>query len=1034
MTFILFNVTSATDSSQFKMLESYQITGLIPDINDSYGVAFRDFTDDDYPDIYLVCFRNLNRLLINNGGIVPFIDRTIYSGLGGYLMPRGETNLELGSCAADYDNDGHPDIFLAGWGKTHRLYHNLGNLVFEDATDALNLKGILDANQGLWLDVDNDGYLDLYITDEHNSNRLFKNNKNGYFNEVIWTNTFIDSAISQGACAGDYDKDGDMDIYVCNWFAPDYLLINDGSGIFKKSGLNLPTLNESFQSNSASSGDMDNDGDLDLLVSTKEGHVFFYRNMSYASGVNFKLDIANSLDLNGKDAYGTLLQDFNNDGWTDCFFSLFGENELILNDGSGSFKPEIDSDRKRANSTGCSYADLDQDGDLDIFVSNKNDLSRVYLNPINDNKSIFIRFTGVVSNRDAIGSKVYFYQSGDSLNHLIGFREVQAQCGYLSSCDPIIHFGTGIYQSIDIKIIFPSGNEITKKNLIPGRRYEFSEYNTFISNILFGLNIIRYNLSRMNFWLNFALIVLLISILWTYIFLGFKRYHWQAFVMATQLIVWFVVSLIIYVIFRETTLYTVLVALNSVSLFGMLIVSGYSERIRVLRLRRGVFRAKLQFLSEQMINYHSNDQLYEQLLNTLNQHDDINSVKYIINNDGELYLYNYEVQSKITFKLSSHDIEKLIQKNVIIDEVNKTISSIFEEYELNILLPVKRESALFGLIGLNMYNKKSPLNKEDIQLIQTIANQTAIAIENNNYIKESAELVKQLTESKIREEYLKQLEKTNKELDKKNAELTRLFKELQEKESQLIHSEKMASLGQLVAGISHELNNPISFIYANSKTLKESIEEIEQLWTQINQAETGHAGTEFKNILTELKSMVEDNIKGSQSVKDLVLNLKNFSRLDQAEWKDTNLVPGIESSIKLLKSQIPPDIVVETVFNADPVLYCNPGQLNQVFLNLISNAAQAIHGTGKISIRTFVNKKDFYIEIEDTGEGIDKKILPKIFDPFFTTKEINKGTGLGLSISYSIIEKHDGQLKVKSTKGKGSVFTVILPLEVPKIN
>ena len=160
-------------------------------------------------------------------------------------MPRGETNLELGACAADYDNDGHPDIFLAGWGKTHRLYHNPGNLLFEDVTEVLNLKGLTDANQGLRLDADNDGYLDLYLNDEHNTNRLFRNNKNGYFNETLWTNTFIDSAISQGACASDFDMDGDMDIYVCNWFAPDYLLLNDGTGLCKTLNLNLHTYTES---------------------------------------------------------------------------------------------------------------------------------------------------------------------------------------------------------------------------------------------------------------------------------------------------------------------------------------------------------------------------------------------------------------------------------------------------------------------------------------------------------------------------------------------------------------------------------------------------------------------------------------------------------------------------------------------------------------------------------------------------------------------------------------------------------------------
>lgn len=1028
------NIIYTADATKngFKMLQSYQITGLIPDINDGYGVVFRDFTNDGYPDIYLVCFRNLNRLLINNGGIVPFIDRTIYSGLGGYLMPRGETNLELGACAADYDNDGQPDILLAGWGKTLRLYHNLENLSFEDVTENLNLKGVTDANQGLWFDADNDGYLDLYLTDEHNSNRFLKNNKNGYFSEAVWTNTLIDTAVSQGACAGDFDMDGDMDIYVCNWFAPDYLLINDGSGIYKNYPAELPTLDEAFRSNSVSSGDVDNDGDLDLMVATKEGDIYFYRNFSENGNMIFKYDTSNTFHFGKEDAYGILLQDFNNDGWIDCFMSLFGENKLFLNDGSGSFSREYDSDGKKAMSTGCSFADFDQDGDLDIFVANKNDLCRVYLNPTNDNKSIFVKLIGVVSNRDAIGTKVYFYEHGDSLHRLIGFREVKAQCGYLSSCDPIVHFGTGKYKSVDIKIIFPSGTQIERFNLIPGKHYEISEYNTPISKILFSLNIIRYNLSRYNFWSNFLLIILLLSILWIHIYFGLNRYHWEAIGMATQLIIWFIISLTIFLIFRETALHTILIALNSVSLFGFLIVSGYSERFRALRLKRVTFRNRLQHLSEQMINFHSNEQLYSRTLNSIRHHEDIRDVCYIDYHDGRLNLFAGNQKQEMGYSLDKTTSKIIIQQNVIYNGQFDVVSSLMQKYKLNILLPVKRENALFGMIGLNIDKPKSPLNSDDIQAIQTIANQMAIAIENNNYIKESADLVKQLTESKIREEYLQRLEKSNQELDNKNAELTKLFKELQEKEAQLIHSEKMASLGQLVAGISHELNNPISFIYANSRSLNESIDEIEKLWKRIKPDEESKIGIDFKNVLSELKSMIADNIKGSQSVKELVMNLRNFSRLDQAEWKEAQLVSGIESSLKLLKSQIPPDVIINTAFEADPVIFCNPGQLNQVFINLIANAAQAIHGSGKISIKTYIKGKELIIEVEDNGEGIDEQILPKIFDPFFTTKDVNKGTGLGLSISYSIVEKHGGVLKVKSKKGKGSVFTVALPLDGAK--
>ncbi|MEJ2053153.1 MAG: ATP-binding protein, partial [Calditrichaceae bacterium] len=266
----------------------------------------------------------------------------------------------------------------------------------------------------------------------------------------------------------------------------------------------------------------------------------------------------------------------------------------------------------------------------------------------------------------------------------------------------------------------------------------------------------------------------------------------------------------------------------------------------------------------------------------------------------------------------------------------------------------------------------------------------------------------------------------------KNVELTRLFNELQAKESQLIHSEKMASLGQLVAGISHELNNPISFIYANSQTLKESLEEVEQLWETLKLPKKNNIEAEFRNIISELKSIITDNMNGSRSVIDLVLNLKNFSRLDQAAWKDANLVSGIESSLRLLKSQIPPGITIDKKFDADPVVFCNPGQLNQVFINLISNAAQAIEGEGEIKIHTYADNTNFYIEIADNGEGIDEKILSKIFDPFFTTKDVNMGTGLGLSISYSIIENHGGKINVKSEKGKGSMFTITLPLDTKK--
>jgi len=1018
------------DSAPFKMLESHLITGLIPDIDDAYGVAFRDFNNDGYPDIYLVCFRNLNRLLINNGGIIPFIDRTIHSGLGGYLMTRGESNLELGSCVADYDNDGKPDIFLAGWGKTHKLFRNLGNLVFEDATANLNLQGIVDANQGIWFDANNDGYLDLYLTDEHHTNRFFINNANGFFSEALWTETFIDSAISQGGCAADFNNDGFMDLYIANWRSRDYLLINDGKGLFRRVDLPLPTLQEIYDSNSAAVGDIDNDGDLDLFVATKEGRVFLYRNHSTDQQLQFTYDADHSFFFENEDAYGVLLEDFNNDGWLDCFFSLFGENRLYLNDQTGGFLSDFSSDRRSAQSTGAAAADLDLDGDMDIFVANKDEFSRIYLNPTNNDRFISIRLTGVVSNRDAIGTKVYFYDSEDSLRNLIGFREVSAQCGYLSSSEPTIHFGTGEYRSLDIKIVYPSGKVMEINGLKPGRRYQFAEYNLAISTTIFALNTIRYHISRSEFWINLFLFLIFLMIIWIHVYLGINRFQWQTVGMATQLIIWFTVSAIIFTLFRKTPLETILIALNAVSLFGVLVISGYSEHMRSLRRRRAQYRKQLQAISDQMINIHDNRELFQQLITTIASHDDIKTAFILFNHENSaLDLYKPDGEIIPAFYSLSQDVyRKILTRNRIDKDRDHLLPDLFGKLQVNSLLPVKRENALYGMIAIDMKNRDSHVNQEDFQLLQTIANQTAIAIANNNYIEESARLIKKLTEAEIREEYLKQLEKTNRELDQKNAELTRLFKELQEKEAQLIHSEKMASLGQLVAGISHELNNPISFIYANSQSLQDYLKAIEELWASMTSSQKDKREDDFGRIIDELRSIIADNIRGSRSVKELVLDLKNFSRLDQAQWKDAQLVSGIESSLRILQAQMRPDIEIIRDFRADPLLFCNPGQLNQVFINVISNAIQALEGKGTITIRTYVQGDQLNIEFEDSGKGIPKEILPRIFDPFFTTKDVNEGSGLGLSISYSIVKKHNGSLLVDSTPGKGSKFTIVLPL------
>ncbi len=1026
---LIFSSFLFANNQPFKMLEANQITGLIPDIEEGYGVAFRDFNLDGNPDIYLVCFRNLNRLLVNNGGIIPFIDRTVYSGLGGDLMSRGETNLELGASAADYDNDGLPDIFLAGWGKTVKLFHNTGRLQFADLTDNLQMQGLMDANQGLWLDVNNDGFLDLFVTDEHRSNRLFINLGNGKFSEALWSDGFADAAISQGAISADFDVDGDADIYVANWRTPDYLLLNDGSGIFKKPQLDLSRLTINSSSNSAATGDIDNDGDSDLLVAGHDGKVNLYRNASRDGILAIQPDSTHPFYNIGSSVYGILIEDFNQDGWLDIFLAIReNANRLYLNDGLGGFFSEFDTDGQLSYSTGCAAVDMDGDGDLDIFVANKNDLSRVYLNPINNNQFIKIRLEGVSSNRDAIGSKIYFYTGQDSLRHLIGFREVSSGTGYLSSKEPVVHFGTGSFQIVDAEIFFPSGQKIIRRNLHPGKTYLIAEYNPVLKFAYKSYNFIGFHIKNRDSIFGTLLFLVMFLMLYFYIKIGFRRYRWQAPEISTQLLVWFLFMLINFIAFRKWETIVILGSLNLASLMGIFVSAIYSEQQLSQRRKRARFRGKIQQLSSRMISIHENRELYRNVQDTIQDHDDVDHVVLFQYNRKSSQLVQIGKQGQ-NYALNKEERIALENKGILRKSSSNGLLSLFDFLQVNVLLPVAQEGDLVAVIGVLMKKNQTAVNREDLHLLQTLANQIAIAIKNNNYIKESARLVRELTEAKTKEKYMKALEDTNEQLDQKNIELNKIFKELQQKEGQLIHSEKMASLGHLVAGISHELNNPISFIYANTKALDNYLSDLQKLWDSLGTPTSGKHQQEFASIIKDIQDIVRDNLNGSQNVKELVRNLKNFSRLDQAEWKEVQLTTGIDSSLIILKPQITKNIQIVKEYSSDSRVYCNPGQLNQVFMNILSNAIQALHGNGGITITTRNEGDNFLVEIADTGSGIPKDIQSKIFNPFFTTKDVDEGSGLGLSISYTIVNSHGGKLDVKSEPGVGSIFTISLPLK-----
>jgi signal transduction histidine kinase len=278
------------------------------------------------------------------------------------------------------------------------------------------------------------------------------------------------------------------------------------------------------------------------------------------------------------------------------------------------------------------------------------------------------------------------------------------------------------------------------------------------------------------------------------------------------------------------------------------------------------------------------------------------------------------------------------------------------------------------------------------------------------------------------------------EVNHQKAALEKALSDLKSAEVQLIQNEKMASLGQLTAGIAHELNNPINFVSSNIQPLKRDISDVLSLLDLYMGMQSAGGIPEniaklqeeldIKALLAEVSQLLKGIEEGATRTASIVKGLRNFSRLDQDALILTNINEGIESTLALLRSQLGTRIKVTRNLSNIPLIECFPGQLNQVFMNIMTNAIQAIEGEGEITI-TSTRKHDVVsICISDTGKGMTPETLQKIFDPFYTTKSVGQGTGLGLSISYGIIKKQGGSIDVISEPGQGSTFTINLPMRV----
>ncbi len=285
------------------------------------------------------------------------------------------------------------------------------------------------------------------------------------------------------------------------------------------------------------------------------------------------------------------------------------------------------------------------------------------------------------------------------------------------------------------------------------------------------------------------------------------------------------------------------------------------------------------------------------------------------------------------------------------------------------------------------------------------------------------------------------------ELIKRHEKEQELHSKLQEAQNQLLQSEKMASIGQLAAGVAHEINNPIGYVYSNLGTLEKYVQDAFSMLDSYEQAEGAITDSVVRTHLQaerekldlaflkqDLRALMSENKEGIIRVKNIVQNLKDFSHVDVSdEWHYVNLHQGLDSTLNIVNNEIKYKAEVIKEYGDIPEVECLASQLNQVFMNMLINAAHAIEERGTITIRTGIVRtgqqgEEVWVEIADSGKGIAPENLKKIFDPFFTTKPIGKGTGLGLSISYGIIQKHHGRIEVSSEVGKGTTFRVWLPV------
>lgn len=363
-------------------------------------------------------------------------------------------------------------------------------------------------------------------------------------------------------------------------------------------------------------------------------------------------------------------------------------------------------------------------------------------------------------------------------------------------------------------------------------------------------------------------------------------------------------------------------------------------------------------------------------------------------------------------------------------------------------LQTDRASRIMALeVGGEAFLSKPLEEAELIAQIRAMAKIKAAAVVQRRENERLGELVKERTRA-LRDE-LAARKRTEEDLKEKVAALKTLNQNLEEAQNQLLQSVKMAAVGQLAAGITHEINNPISFVRSNFNSLTQYVNSLLDIDAAYGEIEKQYADKnpeifrrvhEIKNeaehsfIVSDLRQLISESRDGLERVNAIVQDLNNFSRIGDASWEWADLHSSLDAVLKIVLNDFKYNVRIERQFGELPKVHCVSAQISQVLMNVLLNAAQSIEDQGVIIIRTGCEDNQVWIEVQDDGNGIDPKNMKRIFEPFFTTKPAGKGTGLGLSIAWGIVQRHKGKIEVSSEKGGGTVSRIVLPVDPETIS